>query len=105
MAHDELDLPCGVARLKQGGGHGGHNGLRDTITALDNNKSFGRLRVGIGHPGHKSKVTGYVLSKPSSDDRIIIDRSIDDAIKVLPDVSAGQWQAAQHSLHSQDLTS
>lgn len=63
VAHDELDLPPGVAKFKQGGGHGGHNGLKDTISKLGNNKEFYRLRLGIGHPGHKDKVAGYVLGK------------------------------------------
>ena len=63
IAHDELDIPAGTARFKQGGGHGGHNGLRDIVPALGNNKNFHRLRIGIGHPGHASKVSGYVLSQ------------------------------------------
>lgn len=63
VAHDELDLPPGVAKFKMGGGHGGHNGLKDTISKLGNNKEFYRLRVGIGHPGHRDQVTGYVLGK------------------------------------------
>ncbi len=55
IAHDELDIPPGTARFKQGGGHGGHNGLRDIVPALGNNKDFHRLRIGIGHPGHAQR--------------------------------------------------
>ncbi|PPS58646.1 hypothetical protein CRX72_20180 [Pantoea sp. BRM17] len=61
VAHDEMDLPPGVAKFKQGGGHGGHNGLKDIISKLGNNNNFHRLRVGIGHPGDRNKVTGFVL--------------------------------------------
>lgn len=64
VAHDELDLPPGVAKFKLGGGHGGHNGLKDIISKLGNNPNFHRLRVGIGHPGDKNKVVGFVLGKP-----------------------------------------
>ena len=84
VAHDELDIPAGTARFKRGGGHGGHNGLRDIVPALANNKDFFRLRVGIGHPGHASKVTGYVLGSPSQVDRDRIEASIDEAIAALP---------------------
>ncbi len=63
VAHDELDMPPGVAKLKTGGGHGGHNGLRDIIAQLGNQNSFHRLRLGIGHPGHSSLVSGYVLGR------------------------------------------
>ncbi len=100
IAHDELDIPAGTARFKQGGGHGGHNGLRDIVPALGNNKNFYRLRVGIGHPGHASKVTGYVLGKPGADDRIRIDASIDEAIAALPLLLAGDDTKAMTQLHS-----
>ena len=63
VVHDELDLPPGVAKFKQGGSHGGHNGLKDIISKMANSREFYRLRIGIGHPGHKDKVTGYVLGK------------------------------------------
>ncbi|MDG2938840.1 aminoacyl-tRNA hydrolase [Bisgaard Taxon 10/6] len=79
VAHDELDLPPGVAKIKQGGGHGGHNGLKDTIAQLDNSKNFYRLRVGIGHPGDRNLVTSYVLGKPSPDDGALIDKALDEA--------------------------
>lgn len=79
VIHDELDLPPGVAKIKQGGGHGGHNGLRDTIAQLANNKNFYRLRIGIGHPGDKNLVSAYVLGKPSPTDWQLIDRTLDEA--------------------------
>ena len=66
VAHDELDHPPGIGRLKQGGGHGGHNGLRDIISSLGNNKDFCRLRIGIGHPGNSKAVVNYVLKKTLS---------------------------------------
>ena len=100
IAHDELDIPPGTARFKQGGGHGGHNGLRDIIPALANDKSFHRLRIGIGHPGHASKVTGYVLGKPSQVDRTRIDACIDEAIDSLPLLLAGDATKAMTKLHS-----
>ncbi len=101
IAHDELDLAPGIARLKQGGGHGGHNGLRDTISRLGNSKEFTRLRIGIGHPGDKNKVSGYVLKKPSGDDQILIDRSIDDALDITEQVLEGDVQNAMKTLHTQ----
>ncbi|AAP95875.1 peptidyl-tRNA hydrolase [[Haemophilus] ducreyi 35000HP] len=83
IAHDELDLPPGVAKLKQGGGHGGHNGLKDIISALGNNNNFYRIRLGIGHPGHKDQVAGYVLSKPAPQDQQKINAVIDEASRCL----------------------
>jgi len=100
VAHDELDIPAGQARFKQGGGHGGHNGLRDIVPALGNTKDFFRLRVGIGHPGHASKVTGYVLGRPSKEDRARIDDSIDEAIAALPLLLDGDQTRAMTRLHS-----
>lgn len=100
IAHDELDIPAGTARFKQGGGHGGHNGLRDTVPALGNNKNFHRLRIGINHPGHASKVSGYVLSQPSQVDRTRIDASIDEAIAALPLLLDGDATKAMTRLHS-----
>lgn len=100
VVHDELDLPPGIARLKQGGGHGGHNGLRDIISALGNNKDFQRLRIGIGHPGNAKQVSGYVLKKASGDDAIGIDHSIDESIKILPALLAGDLAGAMQELHS-----
>ena len=100
IAHDELDLPAGSARFKRGGGHGGHNGLRDIIPALGNNREFQRLRIGIGHPGHASKVTGYVLGAPGPADRQRIDECIDEAIAALPLLLDGDEVKAMTRLHS-----
>ncbi|MDO4697089.1 MAG: aminoacyl-tRNA hydrolase [Pasteurellaceae bacterium] len=79
VAHDELDLPAGVAKIKQGGGHGGHNGLKDIIAALGNSNNFYRVRIGIGHPGQKELVASYVLGKPSPTDQPLIDAAVDEA--------------------------
>jgi len=100
VAHDELDIAPGTARFKRGGGHGGHNGLRDIIPALGNNSDFYRLRIGIGHPGHASRVSGYVLSRPSAEDRQRIDASIQEAISALPLLLDGDATKAMTRLHS-----
>lgn len=101
VAHDELDLEPGVARLKIGGGHGGHNGLRNIISALGNDKDFMRLRIGVGHPGDASRVTNYLLgSKPPASEMGLIETSIANALDALPLVAADQWQRAQTQLHS-----
>ncbi|EHN8831425.1 aminoacyl-tRNA hydrolase [Enterobacter hormaechei] len=81
VAHDELDLPPGVAKFKLGGGHGGHNGLKDIISKLGNNPNFHRLRVGIGHPGDKNKVVGFVLGKPPVSEQKLIDEAVDEAAR------------------------
>ncbi len=99
IAHDELDLSPGVARLKFDGGHGGQNGLRDTMKLLGHGK-FGRLRIGIGHPGHKDRVTGWVLGRANADDDILIGRSIDDAIAVLPLALSGNFNEAMKRLNT-----
>ena len=99
LAHDELDLPPGVARLKFDGGHGGQNGLRDTMRLLGHGK-FHRLRIGIGHPGHKDKVTPWVLGKPGRDDEAGILRAIDDALGVLPLAVSGNFPDAMTRLHT-----
>jgi len=85
VAHDELDLPVGRIKLKTGGGHGGHNGLRDIICQLGST-DFHRMRVGIGHPGHKTLVLDYVLGKPSGADRELITESIDRAAILMPTI-------------------
>jgi len=100
IAHDELDLPVGVARIKQGGGHAGHNGLRDSISALGS-REFWRLRIGIAHPGDRTLVTGYVLGRPSRDDESRIRESLDDADRRLAELVEGQFQLAMNRLHSQ----
>ena len=79
IIHDELDLPPGTAKLKQGGGLGGHNGLKDIVAQLGNNNNFYRLRIGIGHPGHRDLVAGYVLNKPSPADRDALEKVLDEA--------------------------
>jgi PTH1 family peptidyl-tRNA hydrolase len=99
IVYDELDLPPGVARLKQGGGHGGHNGLRDIFRhTLDH--EFLRLRIGIGHPGHKDAVTGYVLSRPSAQQELLTRRVISDAAKVMREVLGGEVSKAMKTLHT-----
>lgn len=100
VVHDELDLPAGIGRLKQGGGHGGHNGLRDIISALGNNKDFLRLRLGIGHPGESKEVVNYVLNKPSVADRQKIDSVIDEAIRISAEAFNGARAKAVQELHT-----
>jgi len=100
VIHDELDLPCGVARLKQGGGHGGHNGLRDTINQLSGSRAFLRLRLGIDHPGDKSQVSNYVLKPPRAEQAALMQDAINTALAVFPQVLQGQLQAAMLTLHS-----
>ncbi len=99
VAHDELDLATGVIRLKQGGGLAGHNGLRDITRALAGNQSFNRLRIGVGHPGDKSGVTGHVLGKVSRDDESVIYQCIEEALRVLPQAVRGEWQPAMNALN------
>ncbi len=99
VAHDEIDLKAGTARLKSGGGHGGHNGLRDIISHLGT-KEFQRLRIGVDHPGSKDMVVDYVLKRPDSKDRQAIEDSISDALRVMPKIAAGEWEKAMHQLHT-----
>lgn len=101
VAHDELDLPAGTARLKTGGGHGGHNGLRDLISHLGS-RDFHRLRIGIAHPGSKHQVVDYVLKPPGKDDRRLMEAAIDSAADVMPLVLDGQLDKAMHRLHSEN---
>lgn len=98
VAHDELDFPAGMIRLKENGGHGGHNGLRDIIQHLHQN-DFLRMRIGIGHPGHKDRVTPYVLEKPSRNDEAKIIEAIDQGLSVIPDLAKGEIQKAFRYLH------
>lgn len=98
LAHDELDLDPGVVRLKQGGGHGGHNGLRDSASAM-NSRDFYRLRLGIGHPGHRDQVTGYVLSRPSRSEQQQIEQAVDAAADQLGGLLAGEYQRVMNDLH------
>ena len=101
VAHDELDLPVGAVRLKQGGGHAGHNGLRDTIAVLGT-RDFWRLRIGIAHPGDRTLVTGYVLGRPSQDDRERILTALGEVDRVLEDLIQARFQPAMSRLHTSD---
>ncbi|MGD8569184.1 MAG: aminoacyl-tRNA hydrolase [Gammaproteobacteria bacterium] len=101
VIHDELDLPPGTLRLKKGGGHGGHNGLRDIIAHFSS-KEFMRLRIGIGHPGSSREVTDYVLGSPSRVEEHLMRDSIDDALDVLPQIVEGEFQKAMNHLHSRN---
>jgi PTH1 family peptidyl-tRNA hydrolase len=101
VIHDELDLPPGGVRLKQGGGHGGHNGVRDIESHLGS-PNFWRLRVGIGHPrtlNVQQDVAAFVLNAPRLDEKIAIDRAIDEIVKEMPALLSGQVAAVQRKLH------
>ena len=99
VAHDELDLPPGTAKLKQGGGHGGQNGLKDIHVQLGSS-NYWRLRIGIGHPGSKEAVTGHVLGKPQMTEREQMLAAIDAALDVWPELATGNFAAAQLKLHT-----
>jgi PTH1 family peptidyl-tRNA hydrolase len=99
VAHDDLDLPPGAARLKFDGGHGGQNGLRDIFAHLDHGK-FHRLRLGIGHPGHKDRVTPWVLGRPGKADEEAILGAVGAALDVLPLAVAGDFSEAMKRLHT-----
>lgn len=99
VVHDELDIAPGELRVKQGGGHGGHNGLRDIIAHMGS-KEYVRLRIGIGHPGQAREVTNYVLGRAGSNEQNLIEQSIDDALHYLPLIIAGELQKAMNHLHS-----
>lgn len=98
IVHDELDLPPGVVKLKQGGGHGGHNGLRDSIAQLG--KNFYRLRLGIGHPGSKEQVVGFVLGKTPQSEKILIELALDKALDSIELILQGDMQKAMNQLHA-----
>lgn len=100
VAHDELDLNPGVAKFKFGGSHGGHNGLKDIINKLGNNANFYRLRIGIGHPGDKNKVVGFVLNKPSKPEQELINQTIDEAICCTEILIKNDVEAAMNRLHA-----
>ncbi len=99
VAHDELDLPAGAARLKFDGGHGGQNGLRDIMRHLGHG-GFHRLRLGIGHPGHRDQVTPWVLGRPGADDDIAMQRAVEDACAVMELAVAGNFNEAMKRLHT-----
>nr|WP_255721401.1 MULTISPECIES: aminoacyl-tRNA hydrolase [unclassified Photobacterium] len=100
VAHDELDLPPGVAKFKKGGGHGGHNGLRDIISKMGNNKDFYRLRIAIGHPGDKNKVAGYVLGKAPAKEQELIDAAVDESVRCIDILLKDGLTKAQNRLHT-----
>ncbi|MCC5791550.1 MAG: aminoacyl-tRNA hydrolase [Legionellaceae bacterium] len=98
VVHDELDMEPGRLKLKTGGGHGGHNGLRDIIQQLGSNE-YHRLRIGIGHPGHKDMVSSYVLGKPGQQDRQLIYDAIDRGLAVMEPILAGNLAIAMNELN------
>jgi PTH1 family peptidyl-tRNA hydrolase len=100
VAHDEIDLPPGTVRLKKGGGHGGHNGIRDVIAHCG--AEFTRLRLGVGHPGDKTRVTAYVLKRGAADVEHAVENNIDDAIAVLPLLMDDGLNAAMKALHTKE---
>jgi PTH1 family peptidyl-tRNA hydrolase len=99
VVHDELDLPPGSAKLKLGGGHGGHNGLKDIIAHLGT-KEFWRLRIGIGHPGERDQVVNYVLNAPRKEEQGLIEEAMQHAQEVAPLIIEGKLEAAMLKLHS-----
>ena len=99
VIHDELDLPPGTNRIKQAGGHGGHNGLRDIISHLGSNAFF-RIRIGIGHPGDAAQVINYVLHKPSATDLAAIESANRESLAVMPLVLEGRIDKAMQALHT-----
>ncbi|MGJ8620331.1 MAG: aminoacyl-tRNA hydrolase [Methylophilaceae bacterium] len=101
VIHDELDLTVGQAKLKFGGGHGGHNGLRDIHAALGTS-DYWRLRLGIGHPGHKNEVVNYVLKPPTKDEKNAIDESIDNSSNVFDLLIKGELEQAMLKLHTKN---
>ncbi|MBN6068147.1 aminoacyl-tRNA hydrolase [Aggregatibacter actinomycetemcomitans] len=100
VLHDELDLPPGTAKLKLGGGHGGHNGLKDIVAQLGNSNNFHRLRIGIGHPGHRDLVAGYVLNKPAPSERDALDKALDEATDCVELLFKDGMVKATHRLNS-----
>ena len=104
IVHDELDLQPGTIRLKQGGGNGGHNGLKD-IQAHLSVPDFWRLRLGIGHPGDRNEVVNYVLKAPRKEEQELIDRAIDRCLLAWPKLAGGDYEAAQRLLHPKDALS
>lgn len=100
VAHDELDMEPGVAKFKLGGGHGGHNGLKDIIASLGNNKGFYRLRIGIGHPGDRNQVSNYVLGKAPATEQTQIDTVIDEAVRSTEILFNESMAKAMNRLHA-----
>lgn len=104
VVHDELDLPPGTAKLKLGGGAGGHNGLKDIISRLAT-KDFWRLRIGVGHPGNKNDVVNYVLHPPRKEEALLIDDAIQRSLVVWPLIASGDYAAAMQKLHAKQKES
>lgn len=98
IAHDDIDLPPGTVRFKRGGGHGGNNGLRDVIGHIG--RDFLRLRIGVGHPGHRDEVVGYVLGRASTQEQRLIDEALEEALKVWPLLLREGLDKAMQQLHS-----
>ena len=101
IAHDEIDLPPGTVRLKRGGGHGGHNGLRDVVPQLGDS-GFSRIRIGVGHPGYRDRVVGHVLDRPSPAERDAIDGAIDRVLDDIARIARGDLEGAMNTLHRRD---
>jgi len=102
IVHDELDLPTGLLRFKEKGGHGGHNGLRNIINHLQGESSFKRLRIGIGHPGKEKDVTKYVLSKASRKERDLLEIRMKSSLQSIDLAIKEQWQEAMLNLHTSE---
>lgn len=100
IIHDELDIPPGTVKIKRGGGHGGHNGLKDIISKLANNRDFGRLRLGIGHPGQSNQVAGYVLTKAPVNEYKQLEETIHESLRYINDIVSGDLQIVMNKLHS-----
>jgi PTH1 family peptidyl-tRNA hydrolase len=100
IVHDDIDLAPGISKYKIGGGHGGHNGLKDTIRALGNNSNFARLRIGVGHPGESDEVVNFVLKKASQNEQKLINESIINCISTIPLAVTGKWNEAMKDLHT-----
>ena len=102
VVHDDIDLPAGVARLKRGGGHGGHNGLRDITRVLG--QDYPRLRLGVGRPRHSNEVIDYVLKRPSREDEERIIGAVADSLEVMPTLLGEGLEKAMHQLHSRNAS-
>ncbi len=99
VIHDELDLPPETVKIKKGGGHGGHNGLKDIAAALGT-ADFWRLRLGIGHPGDRNEVVNFVLKAPLKDEQSAINQCIDKSLEIVPQLLSGDFESAMLKLHT-----
>ena len=100
VIHDDLDLPLGKIKLKEAGGHGGHNGLRNIIENLKGDTNFKRMRIGIDHPEKEEDVVKYVLSKFTKKERQLLEASFDNTLNLMDLIFSGNWQQAMLELHS-----